>query len=394
MPLYCRGVRKESECGGPSKRGDYPLHSIYFYPTESCNLRCVHCWIRPQYAPDQAAFDKQNRENVSVGTMERVVQEALPLGLSHIKLTGGEPFLNPRLFDYLEALRKYDLSFSFETNGSLITEEVAQRLRTYPIRQISVSLDGSTPGLHEKIRGEEGCFKKTLMGIELLVKNELLPQVIFCLQESNAQDLENTIRLARDLRIRSFEINPLALFGPETPNREGCRGLPLEALIDLEKRVEGGFRERYPEMDIDLYLPPAVKGIKELSRHPLCACQIHHICGILSNGDVSICGIGRRNRSLVMGNVNDKSIVHIWRDGAIFQQIRARIPFELEGVCARCLFKIHCQGFCRADVLCGEQSLVDSFQVCDELFQKGLFPASRMIEEKKWALIDRKRGMH
>jgi SynChlorMet cassette radical SAM/SPASM protein ScmF len=394
MPLNGQGMRKETGCDGTSKGGDYPLHSIYFYPTESCNLRCIHCWIRPQYAPDQTAFDKQNRKNVSVGTMERVVREALPLGLSHIKVTGGEPFLNPRLLDYLDAFSKQGLSFSIETNGTLITEEVAKRLRTYPIRQISVSLDGSTPAVHEKIRGEKGCYQKTLMGIAWLVENDLTPQLIFCLQEGNALDLENTIRMAGDLGIRSFEINPLALFGPEGSNKAVCRGPSLEDLLDLEKRVEGEFSERYPEMDIDLYLPPAVKGIKELSRHSLCGCQIHHICGILSNGDVSICGIGRRKKNLVMGNVHEKSIALIWRDGAVFQEIRKRIPFGLEGVCGRCLFKYHCLGFCRADVLSNDQSLVDSFQICDELFQKGLFPSSRMIDEKAWALIERKRGMN
>ena len=68
----------------------YPLHSIYFYPTESCNLRCVHCWIHPAHAGDKMAYSAQNKENVSVDIMERVVRDALPLGLGHIKFTGLE----------------------------------------------------------------------------------------------------------------------------------------------------------------------------------------------------------------------------------------------------------------------------------------------------------------
>jgi len=69
----------------------HPLRSIYFYPTESCNLKCIHCWIRPAYAPDEKSYQRQNQENVSVEVMDRVVRDALPLGLSHVKLPEESP---------------------------------------------------------------------------------------------------------------------------------------------------------------------------------------------------------------------------------------------------------------------------------------------------------------
>ena len=93
----------------PHTKLPYPLHSIYFYPTESCNLRCIHCWIHPVHAADKTAYDSQNRKNITVETKERVVQDALPLGLGHIKFTGGEPFLNPYMFEYLERFSHFNL---------------------------------------------------------------------------------------------------------------------------------------------------------------------------------------------------------------------------------------------------------------------------------------------
>ena len=367
----------------PRNKQPYPLHSIYFYPTESCNLKCIHCWIHPAHAADKKAYNVQNKENVSVGIMERAVQDALPLGLGHIKFTGGEPFLNPCLFEYLERFSHFGLSFSIETNATLITKSRARKLGQFNLRQVSTSLDGSSPAMHDSIRGVKGSFEKALRGIRLLMENNIYPQVIFCLQHSNAHDLEDTIRLVCKLGVKSFEINPLSLLGEAAATLHRCQSLPVEDLLELEKKVEGQLAERYPGMNIDLYLPPALKGIRELSRQALCSCNVLNICGILSNGDVSICGIGRIKKKLILGNVREKSIAHIWKEAPLFNEIRQKVPFGLKGVCGKCLFKYQCLGFCRADVLGDKQSLVDPHGICDEVYQKGLFPKTRVLEAGK-----------
>jgi radical SAM protein with 4Fe4S-binding SPASM domain len=125
----------------------------------------------------------------------------------------------------------------------------------------------------------------------------------------------------------------------------------------------------------------------------LCTCKIHNICGILSNGDVSICGIGRTKKGLIMGNVRETSIARIWEEGAIFQEIREKIPFQMEGVCGRCLFKHHCLGFCRADVLFDKQSILEPYGICEEVFQKGLFPESRLFSDNEISQVRRSRAL-
>ena len=374
------------------KKPNYPLRSIYFYPTESCNLKCIHCWIRPAHAPDESSYQRQNHDNVSVETMDRVVRESLPLGLTNIKFTGGEPFLNPRIFEYLEAFSRYEISFGFETNGTLLNEKTVKKLCKFNVRRLSVSLDGSSPAIHDSIRGVAGSFEKAVNAIQLLIENRVFPQVIFCLHKINAHDLEDTISLAHKLKVKSFEINPLALLGKTKSKVNECEALPVESLLSLEKKIEGELADRYPDMHIDLYLPPALKGIKELSRYGLCRCKIHNICGILSNGDVSICGIGRRKKELIMGNVKKESIAQIWQEGSIFREIRDTIPFQMKGICGKCLFKHQCLGFCRADLLFDEQPLVDSYGICNQVFQKGLFPQSRILTEREFLKIEASRA--
>jgi SynChlorMet cassette radical SAM/SPASM protein ScmF len=360
----------------------YPLRSIYFYPTESCNLRCIHCWVNPGYAPDPETYRAQNQTNVSVDSMAGVIRQALPLGLQHIKLTGGEPLLSPLFFDYLACFDQFDLDLSVETNATLIDDATARRLRRFRIRHISTSLDGSRAAVHEGIRRKKGCFDLVLRGIRALSDNGFAPQVIFCLQQANAGDLEDTIRLARQLNVTSFEINPLTLFtnGNGGGKASICRGLKIEQLLSLQQQIEDDYPSRFPGIRVNLYLPPALKGIRALSAGSLCSCRIFNICGILSNGDVSVCGIGRRNKALVMGNVTTDPLARIWHEGRLFEEIRRQVPRHLKGVCGRCLFRYHCLGFCRADTLFDNQTVLEPNVFCQKAYRRGLFPESRLLE--------------
>ena len=176
----------------------------------------------------------------------------------------------------------------------------------------------------------------------------------------------------------------------DASRKNGSESISIEEILALEARIEKQFSEKYPNMHIDLYIPPAFKGIKELARHAMCGCNIFTICGILSNGDVSICGVGRRKKKLVMGNVQTDSIARIWREGSIFKEIRKNIPNSMGGICGRCLFKYHCLGFCRADVLADDQSLMDPYQFCQAAHRKGLFPEARILNSQTIKQIEQK----
>ena len=99
----------------------HPLHQIYFYLTEGCNLRCRHCWVLPEKnTPRQAdAFLK-------VELFENIVEQGRDLGLHTVKLTGGEPFLHPQAGHILEIIKSADLRLVVETNGVLLTPELAE----------------------------------------------------------------------------------------------------------------------------------------------------------------------------------------------------------------------------------------------------------------------------
>src|SRR5512137_1127524 len=96
---------------------DYlPLTYLYFYLTEGCNLACRHCWLAPRLDPSGSRYP-----TLPVETFELILAEARPLGLTGVKLTGGEPLLHPQISRLLEMVRREELSLVMETNGVLLT---------------------------------------------------------------------------------------------------------------------------------------------------------------------------------------------------------------------------------------------------------------------------------
>ncbi|MCM8787652.1 MAG: radical SAM protein [Candidatus Omnitrophica bacterium] len=99
----------------------YPLKSIYFYISGACNMNCKHCWIEPDFDDfSKASF-------LDLELFSDILEQAKPLGLVSIKLTGGEPLLHPKIFEILDIIKKYDLRLIIETNGTFCTEAIAKK---------------------------------------------------------------------------------------------------------------------------------------------------------------------------------------------------------------------------------------------------------------------------
>ena len=142
----------------------YHLNQIYFYLTEGCNLRCLHCWIAPKFQDEGSPYPV-----LSLDLFKSIVEQAKPLGLSGLKLTGGEPLMHPEIGEILEYIRGEDLNLTMETNGVLCSPEIARQIRACKNPFVSVSLDGADAKTHEWVRGVRGCFESALEGIKHLV---------------------------------------------------------------------------------------------------------------------------------------------------------------------------------------------------------------------------------
>ena len=127
------------------ERGAPPLSNIVISVTERCNLRCEGCWA--------AEYDK--RDDLPYPLLNRIVRELKEMRASFVTFTGGEPFMRADIMDLMKA--HPDVFFQIFTNGTLITDEVADRLQELGNAVPLVSINGFEAD-NDSIRGD-GNFR-------------------------------------------------------------------------------------------------------------------------------------------------------------------------------------------------------------------------------------------
>lgn len=352
----------------------FSLDQIYFYLTEGCNLACRHCWLAPKYDPKGTKYPA-----LPLALFERIIVDAKPLGLKAVKLTGGEPLLNPDFLSMLDVVRREGLRLTIETNGVLCTAQCAQAIKEAGERPfVSVSLDGADAQTHESIRGVKGSFEAAIEGIKNLVNAGFKPQVIFTVMKRNREQVESVIRLAGDLGAGSVKYNVVQPTARGEHLHDQDETLDIRELVMLGRHIENVVSKTTP-LRLFFSHPAAFVPLSRMATGNGCGvCGIKGIIGVLANGKYALCGIGETVPDLVFGDAATDSLEEIWHGNPILCKIRQALPAELSGICRRCLMKQRCLGSCVAQNYYRSKDLMAPFWYCEEAEAEGLFPQSRL----------------
>ena len=140
--------------------------------TNRCNYRCPYCIFN--------STDKIKDKELSTEQALNLIDEIKQEGFTHLKITGGEPFLRKDILKILEHSRNLNLKTDISTNASMITEEIAQKLSNLNLEMVHVSLDGHTKAIQEMARGKN-TFESTVNGIKNLTKQQNIYVRVGCL---------------------------------------------------------------------------------------------------------------------------------------------------------------------------------------------------------------------
>ncbi len=352
----------------------YRLNQIYFYLADSCNLKCRHCWISPKFQPVT-----RSATYLPLDTFESIIDQAIPLGLTSVKLTGGEPLLNPRIREILDAIKARGLHLNLETNGVLVNPEIAKAVASSKNPFASVSIDG-LKAEHEFMRGVEGCFDDAVSGIKALVKEGINTQVIMSITRKNYRQMEDVIALARSLGCRSVKFNVIQPTSRGQGLYEAGDALGIEELMRLGRWVENELSAR-AGIRLQFGHPMAFRPLGKIFGS--CAdgcgvCGILNMIGVLADGSYSMCGIGEHIPELIYGHASADRLEDIWKSSRVLREIRDGMPGRLSGVCGDCFMKRMCLGSCIAQNYYRSKNLWAPFWFCDEARKKQLFPESRL----------------
>ncbi len=351
----------------------HSINTLYFYLTEGCNLACRHCWMGPRFDATGNHYP-----TLPVALFETAIGEARPLGLSGVKLTGGEPLLHPHFTHLLEIVRREALKLTIETNGLLCTPEIAAEIAKSPDSFVSVSIDGTDAATHEWVRGLPGAFEAACQAVRNLVTVDIKPQVIFTVMRSNAGQVDAMVRMVEEMGAASLKFNVVQPTARGETLHENQETLNITDLIKLGRHVE---QELAPRTNLKIFFhhPHAFKTLQSISSGDGCStCGIFGILGVMASGHYALCGIGEQVPELIFGAVGKDSLEEIWRENAILKALREGLPDRLEGVCGRCLMKRRCLGSCIAQNYYSKGNLWAPFWFCEQAEEAGLFPMSRL----------------
>ncbi len=357
------------ECG-------YYLNSIYFYITEGCNLRCRHCWVNPPYEPGKRAG---KFPYVDLKLFKHIIYQAKELGLSSVKLSGGEPLIHPEIEEVLDFIKEEELGLTVETNGTVCTPALAKKIKECRNGYVSVSLDGPEAGMHEWVRGVKGSFDAAVNGLRNLVKAGLKPQVIMSVMRHNSDKLESLVRLAEKEGAGSVKFTFVTSTGRgNSLEADKEKTLTLREIIDLGQWIE---KELNPSSRISVVYahPMAFKAFKMAISRPSGSCGIFGIIGVLGNGRYALCGIGQTVPELVFGHAANDKLADVWNNNPLINEIRERLPKDLKGICHDCIFKNKCLGSCIAMNYNRYQDLMAANWFCSEAHKMGIFPEKCIV---------------
>ena len=130
---------------------------VSWMTTNQCNLKCVHCY--------QDAEEATERE-LSTDEAKKMIDEIARAGFKIMIFSGGEPLLRPDIYELVAHAASRGLRPVFGSNGTLITDEVARRLKEAGAAAMGISVDSLDAAKHDKFRGLPNAHALTLAGIE------------------------------------------------------------------------------------------------------------------------------------------------------------------------------------------------------------------------------------
>jgi MoaA/NifB/PqqE/SkfB family radical SAM enzyme len=242
--------------------------------TELCNLACLHCCTNS--SPRVPTKDDAKLEHI-VAALEDV--EAARI--REIYFTGGEPFVRKDFLDIVEAACSQPAEVYVATNGTLLTERSVERLKGLGIKTITISLDGHTAELHNRLRLHPTAFDRAVRGIRLCVEAGMPIRVSHMITPDNTDHVEDMCRFVADLGVRSLALNIVISAGRADSERQTL--LDGARTDEVLGRVVQMQLELAPRMRIDHSLAGDHSGA------PVgcpAGARVAHIAG---NGDVSVC---------------------------------------------------------------------------------------------------------
>ena len=343
--------------------------------TQSCDLACKHC----RAAAQPIAHPEQLSTEEGKALIDQIAQMHVPIFI----FTGGDPLKRPDLYDLIRYGAEKGVKIAVTPSATpLLSREAIFKMKEAGVVRLGISLDGSSPEIHDKFRGLDGAWARTIQAVEWANEAGIPIQVHTTISRHNAHDLDNLCALFEKLAIVMWNVFFLVPVGRGQLNDLLCG--------DEFEQVFGKIYELSHRVSFQIKTTEAMHYRRYLLQHNLEERRIGHGAGHPhampaaaaeyeagspkadaqartrgwatrrvndGKGFMFISHVGNVYPSgflpIHAGNIRETPLGEIYRNAPIFKALRD--TSRLEGKCGACEYKEICGGSrARAYALTGD----------------------------------------
>lgn len=324
---------------------------VVWNSTKTCNLKCRHCYMNS---------DAQKYEGeLTTEEAKRFIDDLAEFNVPVLLFSGGEPLMRKDFFELAEYAAAKGIRPTLSTNGTLITREVAERIKKIGVGYVGISLDGLQE-VNDKFRGKEGAFQAAMEGIQNCVAVGQRVGLRFTINHHNIQELDRIFDFIEEKGINRVCFYHLVYSGrgnammDEDVTPEQSR-MAMDTIIrrtrDFEER---GLEKEILTVDnhcdgVYMYLQALKEGRTELAEQMLKFISMNggNRSG-MAFAEVDPLGYVHPDQFTqhhTFGNVRERKFGDIWTDMThpILAGLKDRKKL-LKGRCAKCKFLANCNG--------------------------------------------------
>ena len=324
---------------------------VVWNSTRTCNLKCRHCYM--------SSDAKKYQNELTTAEAKQFIDDLADFNVPVLLFSGGEPLIRPDFFELADYAAKKGVRPTLSTNGTLITPEVARKIKDIGVGYVGISLDGLRE-VNDKFRGKAGAFEAAMNGIKNCVAVDQRVGLRFTINHHNIQELENIFDF-----IEEENINRVCFYHLVYPGRgnqmmdEDVTAEESRRAMDIIIRRTRDFEERGLKKEIltvdnhcdgvYMYLKALQEGKDELAQ------QIKKYISMnggnrsgMAFAEVDPLGYVHPDQFTqhhTFGNVRERKFGDIWQDttNPIMAGLKDRKPL-LKGRCSKCKFLDNCNG--------------------------------------------------
>ena len=303
--------------------------------TNACNMYCDHCYREAGCKAE---------EELSTSEAKTMLEQIARAGFKIMIFSGGEPLLRPDILELVAYATKLGLRPVFGTNGTLITLDMAHKLKAAGAMGMGISLDSMDAKKHNEFRKFPNAWEGAVQGMKNCRGAGLPFQIHTTVMDWNSHELEAMTDFAVELGAVAHHFFFLVTTGrAKTIEAESLPAEQYEAVLT---------RIMKKQQEVDIELKPtcapqfmriaAQMGVKTRFRRGCLAGTAY--CIISPRGKVQPCAY----LNMELGDVRETPFDEIWKNSEVLNTLRT---LEYKGGCGSCEFKRVCGG-CRARAAC------------------------------------------